>query len=123
MTAEELEKQLQKDLQVVRQYLEIKHRNNGRLPVTMQLDRQHENRNRSHEIGAPYGKIGPAVLDAIKRCRKTYNVRDIHKLLKGQNISKGQIATALRRFESQGKIKEVEHGSGRRPNKYETFLL
>lgn len=130
MTAEELRHQLENELRVVNEYIEIQRRAATRTKppaVTPRLSNDKHDRNGANANinGAFYGIIGPSVANAIKQCGRNYDLRDIRRRLQkdGKQYSASQIATALRRFEKQGKIKEVKHGSGRRPNKYSTISL
>ena len=128
MTPEELKAKLESDLKIVEQFLDVAKRNN--VAVTLEMPNG-THRNGTHRTadgdtddgGTPYGIIGPAVVAAIEQCPKRFDVRDIIKRLvkSGKaDISTAQIATALRRFEKQGKLKKVSQGAGRRPTKYAT---
>jgi hypothetical protein len=123
MTPEQLREKLQHDLKIVDQFLELAKRNN----VSLTFDALNGNKHNGSANGSAlaYGVIGPAVVDAIKACGKRYDVQDIRKRLSkaGKDISSGQIATALRRFAKQGKVKKVQEGLGRRTAKYETISL
>ena len=123
--AEDFRDQLAADLRTVEKFIEVARRSgaSGSQAVVQKFSSAAVSGNGTKP--RRYGEVGEAIADAIRRCKKKYNVRDVEKALKrdGYSLSRLSITNVLRRFTTQGKIREVVPGAGRRPTLYTNVSL
>ena len=118
--AEDFRDQLAADLQAVEKFIEIARRS-GSNESTLSLNKfSPEYTSDNGTKPRRYGEVGENVAGAIRQCKRNYNVRDVEKALKrnGHPMSRLSITNVIRRFTTQGKIREVTPGAGRRATMY-----
>jgi hypothetical protein len=123
--AEDFRDQLTADLRIVEKFIELARRSGGDRSQASVAKFSSAASSQNGSEPRRYGQVGQTVADAILQCKKKYNVRDVEKALKraGHSLSRLSITTALRRFTTQGKIREVVPGAGRRATLYTTVSL
>jgi len=123
--AEDFRDQLAADLRAVEKFIEIA-RCSGSSESSLSLNKFSSVSTAGNgDKPRRYGEVGENVSEAIRQCKKNYNVRDVEKALKhsGHSLSRLSITNVLRRFTTQGRIKEVSPGAGRRPTLYTNVSL
>jgi hypothetical protein len=123
--AEDFRDQLASDLRAVEKFIEIARRS-GSNDSSLSLTRfSPESTSSNGTKPKRYGEVGENVAEAIRQCKKNYNIRDVDKALKrtGHSLSRLSITNVLRRFTTQGKIREITPGAGRRPTVYTNVSL